>query len=155
MKAMKVTAAVVDQYVVKRKADGLAAGSINRELGILSSALRLAHDRGLVPSIPKIRRLPETTVREGHRRGKPLGRIEECWNTACRKAGVEGKVFHDLRRTAVRNMIRAGVPQHVAMMISGHRTTKMFHRYAIVDEQDLRSAAERMELYVDTLPTKR
>jgi integrase len=48
---------------------------------------------------------------------------------------------HDFRRTAARNLIRAGVPQHVVMQLCGWKTDAMFRRYAIVDERDLRSAA--------------
>ena len=47
---------------------------------------------------------------------------------------------HDFRRTAARNLIRAGVPQHVVMQLCGWKTDAMFRRYAIVDERDLRSA---------------
>jgi hypothetical protein len=55
----------------------------------------------------------------------------------------------------VRNMDRLGVSWHVAMKISGHKTESMYQRYGIVSESDLRAAAEKTLLYIDTLPTER
>ena len=77
-------------------------------------------------------------------RGKPIKSLARAWRTACRLAGSPGRVPHDFRRTAVRNLERAGVPRKVAMMIVGHRTEAMYRRYDIVTESDLHAAAVKL-----------
>ncbi|MEO5617624.1 MAG: hypothetical protein ABIS67_07615, partial [Candidatus Eisenbacteria bacterium] len=82
-----------------------------------------------------------------HRGGKPLVHFYGSWEPACRKAGVPGRIFHDLRRTAVRNLKRAGVPRSWAMKLTGHKTESVYRRYAIVAEQDLRDGVERLNAW--------
>ncbi len=89
-----------------------------------------------------------------HRGGKPMGEFRKLWKSACTLSNITGRIPYDLRRTAVRNMIRAGVPEGVAMKISGHRTRAVFDRYNITSEKDLREAVSKTAAYVETLSVK-
>ncbi len=76
--------------------------------------------------------------------GERRTKLRKIWRTACKKAGVPGRIPHDFRRTAVRNLERAAVPRSVAMKITGHRTEAVYRRYAIVSDADLQEASRRL-----------
>jgi len=115
-----------------------------------------------------------------HKDGEPVGDFRKAWASACVAAGLgkmvcpkcgsegarvcescevttrySGKIFHDFRRTASRNMIAAGVPQAVAMKITGHRTDSMFRRYAIVNEEQKREALAKTQQYLAAAPARK
>lgn len=80
-----------------------------------------------------------------HRGGERIKSIRGAWKTACTAAGVPGRIVHDFRRTAVRNLERDGVPRSAAMAMVGHKTEAIYRRYAIVDAGMLREAAARID----------
>ena len=90
-----------------------------------------------------------------HRKGEPIGDFRKAWATACRAANVDHRLFHDLRRTCARNLLAAGVPQAVAMKITGHRTDSIFRRYAIVNEEQKREALAKAQKYIADSPTRK
>jgi integrase len=79
-----------------------------------------------------------------HRRGKPVRCFRRSWALACAAAGCAGRIPHDLRRTAVRNLERVGVSRSAAMRMVGHKTESIYRRYAVTSESDIREAAEKL-----------
>ena len=79
------------------------------------------------------------------KRGARIGNFRKRWKKACASAGCPGRLFHDLRRTAVRNLVRTGVPRSVAMRLTGYKTESVFERYNITSPDDLRDAARRLD----------
>jgi integrase len=76
---------------------------------------------------------------------KPVRDFRQSWENLCTAAGVPGLLFHDLRRTAARNLRDAGVPEEIIMRIAGWKTSSIFRRYAIVDKADVREALQKLE----------
>jgi integrase len=79
------------------------------------------------------------------RGGKPIRGFRKSWKNLCTAAGVPALLFHDLRRTAARNLRAAGVPEEIIMRIAGWKTSSVFKRYAIVDQADVRAALQQLE----------
>ena len=81
-----------------------------------------------------------------HRTGRPIKSFRRAWLSACRRAGLVGRIPHDFRRTAVRNLERAGVPRSTAMKMVGHKTESIYRRYAIADEGMLREGGAKLQV---------
>jgi integrase len=81
-------------------------------------------------------------------KGHGITEVRTAWSKARKRAGVPELLLHDLRRTAARNMIRAGVPEKQVMSIVGWKTRAMFDRYNITDKRDIHGAGEKMTRYL-------
>jgi integrase len=118
-----------------------------RELRTLLEAQHAEHERlkkrGKV--VPWVFFRMVANGRRGPLRPLPIKSFNKAFSTACRKAGCPGRILHDFRRTAVRNLELAGVPRSVAMKLTGHLTESVYRRYAIADQRDLRVAVERLD----------
>jgi integrase len=97
------------------------------------------------------RQLKVVCPRVFHRSGRPIKSFRVAFRSACVEAGCPGRVLHDFRRTAVRNLVRAGIPERVAMQMTGHKTRSVFERYNIVSAGDLREAAKRLDAATGTI----
>jgi integrase len=80
----------------------------------------------------------------GAHSGERIRDFRKAWATACKAAGVAGRLRHDFRRTAVRNMVNRGVVERVAMTVTGHKTRAVFDSYHIVSPADLRDVADKL-----------
>ncbi|MEP7304165.1 MAG: hypothetical protein ABJA98_01480 [Acidobacteriota bacterium] len=84
--------------------------------------------------------------------GQPIKSFYTRWAEACGQVGCPGRIPLDMRRTTVRNLNRAGVPETVAMKITGHKTRSVFDRYDITSEEDLADASRKLQAMTGTIP---
>jgi integrase len=106
-------------------------------LEALLTSQKAEHDR--------LKKANRIIARVFHRNGKAIKHVRTAWETACTNAGVPGRLLHDMRRSAVRNLERQGVSRSAAMAMVGHKTESIYRRYAIVDASALRDAAAKID----------
>jgi len=156
--ATKITVDRVNVYRSTMLREGLSKATINRHVAALSRMFTLGVKRQRLRHKPKFEMYEENNARQGflsHAEFQALYPHLDDWDfrkTWCRARQAAKCAFllvHDFRRSAVKNLIRARVPEKVAMEITGHRTRSVFDRYHIVDESDMRAALEQTQAYLD------
>jgi integrase len=128
---------------------------LRAELSKNRKAYRICMNRELAELIERRRQERAIATPQGaaicryifHRNGKPLGNFREAWVAACAAAGCPGTIPHDMRRSAVRNLVRAKVPRSIAKKWTGHESDTVFERYNIIEGDDMQEAAELLEQY--------
>src|SRR5438094_1186985 len=130
-----ITTADIRRYVLRRQEEGARNATINRELSVLKRAFTLAIAAGTLASRPHIALLREDNVRRGFFEAEDFEAVR-------RRLSPD---LHDFRRTAVRNLVRAGVPERVAMQMVGWKSRQMLDRYHIVSASDLIEAARKLD----------
>jgi len=128
----------IDLYIKHRLKMGRSRTTVNRVIvgEIANIIARRQAER--VESCPNV----------FHRQGNRIKHYNRAWRTARVKAGLPEKLMHDNRRSAARNMDRAGVPRQVAKQITGHKTDSMYNRYNIVNEKDVREGMAQAQAYL-------
>src|SRR5438874_1402078 len=161
-----ISPSTISAFVEGRQKENAANATINREPGTLRLDPGMTkNDEGrIVYLTPELKALLATQLNRvetlqrrtgkiipylfphlsGRRAGARRRDFRKAWTTACEKAGVAGRIRHDFRRTAVRNMVNAGVPERVAMKVTGHKTRAVFDRYHIVSPGDLQDVATKL-----------
>ncbi len=139
---VKLEAGTLDLYSGLAKNDEARTVYLTPELKTLISA-----------QVRRVKQLSRTLNRvipylfphlDGRRKGERIRNFTKRWKSACRKSGVPGMLRHDLRRTSVRNLVNAGVPERVAMRVTGHKTRSVFDRCHIVSPGDLQDVAWKL-----------
>jgi integrase len=117
-----------------------------RAIHVTADVLKIL--KGQLASITRLTRQGMITPYAFHRpNGSPIKDFREAWTSACELGGYPDALVHNFRRTAVRNLERAGVPRSTSMQITGHKTESVFRRYAIVNYQMHKAAAAKLTAY--------
>jgi len=157
-RAISIGPDAIRKFVLERQAAGCSNASINN----LNPGETKNDEARIIPlnkeTVQILKMLPRD---QEFVFGQQLGQFRKSWRNACVRSELgkfeklengavvyTGLTFHDLRRSGVRNLIRAGVSEQVAMKISGHKTTSIFRRYNIISGADLRNAAKKLDSYV-------